>query len=80
VEWIVLSRLNLRLGSAFLIRLEQWRQEGKQRNEKKKTHKSSIELTDNNLESEVWLMAVPMVAWGGLVVPIVPEAVTWAWA
>jgi hypothetical protein len=44
------------------------------------THKSSIEFTDNNLESEVWLMAVPMVAWGGLVVPIVPEAVTWAWA
>jgi hypothetical protein len=52
--------------------------EGNVKNDQKSTYKSSMALTVNNLESEVWLMLVPMVAWGGLVTPIVPVAVTCA--
>lgn len=41
-----------------------------------KTKHTSIELSEMRRAMDVWLTSVPMVAWGGLVVPIVPVAVT----
>jgi len=35
-----------------------------------------MEFTDSSLDMLVWLMAVPSVAWGGFVGPIVPVART----
>ena len=37
---------------------------------------TSTEFTVNNRAIEVWLIAVPMVAWGGFVGPCVPVAIT----
>lgn len=44
------------------------------------THKSSMALSDNSLAVEDGLGGEPMVAEGGLEVPMAPVAVTWAWA
>lgn len=44
------------------------------------THKSLIALSDMRRAMEVAFTAVPIVAAGGLVEPIVPVAVTCAWA
>ena len=35
-----------------------------------------MELSEISLAVEVWLTSVPIVAWGGLVVPMVPVATT----